>query len=54
MNDGLVVAILKGVNEINFKQGDTILWRKSPEETDLEKTILVGDFMFINDKDSLK
>lgn len=54
LNDDLVVEILKGVNEINFKHGDTILWRKSHEEIDLEKTILVGDFMFIHNKDSLK
>ena len=39
LNDELIVEILKGDNEINFKESDTIFWHKSHEEIDFAITI---------------
>ena len=46
--------ILHGKSNIFFKSGDTLSWFVSNDVKDLEKTLLVGDFLFTSkNKDSI-
>jgi len=46
--------LILGKSNVFLKTGDTLSWFISDEEKQLEKTLMVGDFLFVSQKDSLK
>ena len=49
----LKAKVIRGKSVAYLKSGDTLAWGKTDQEKELEKTILVGDFIFVSDKDSV-
>lgn len=53
--DKMELSIITGKSGKYFKSGDTLSWFESDAEKELEKSIMVGDFIFISkSKDSEK
>lgn len=49
----LKAKVIRGKSAAYLKSGDTLAWGKTDQEKELEKTISVGDFIFVSDKDSV-